>query len=135
MDAYHLARPLYEAQQALSAVNAQLASVRELAGDEAPEALRAELGDVTRDVRQVQQRLQEVGQGAGAGNAIQSFVGPPTEDQLWQIDRSWRDLPDVIGSINQVIVDRMPGLIAMVYQPGVGPEPIATVEVPARPVR
>ena len=135
LDAYHLARPLYEAQQAMSAINEQLAAVRELAGEEAPESLRDELGDITGEVRLVQQRLQEVAQGAGAGNAIQSFVGPPTEDQLWQIDRAWRDLPDVVESINEVITGRMPGLIAMVYQPGVGPAPLATVDVPARPAR
>ncbi len=135
MDAYHLAKPLYDAQQAMSAINGQLAEVRELAGDEAPEDIRTTLGDITRDVRLIQQRMQQVGQGAGAANAIQSFVGPPTEDQLWQIDRSWRDLPGVIESINEVIVDRMPGLVGMVYQPGVGPQPIATVDVPTRPAR
>jgi hypothetical protein len=135
MDAYHLAKPLYDAQQAMSAVNEQLSGVRELAGDNAPEALRNELADVTREARMVQQRLQQAGQGAGAGNAIQGYVGPPTEDQLWQIDQSWRDLPGVIESINALITDRMPGLLAMVYQPGVGPEPIETVAVPARPAR
>jgi len=135
MDAYYLAKPLYDARQAMAAISEQLAAVRELAGDQAPEALGTELADISRDVRQVQQRLQEVGQGAGAGNAIQSFVGPPTEDQLWQIRVSWRDLPDVIESINGLITGRMPGLIAMVYQPGVGPEPISTVDVPTRPAR
>lgn len=135
MDAYHLARPLFEAGQALGAVDEQLEEIRGLVGDNAPEALQTELDDVRVAVRGVQQRLQEAGQGAGAGNAIGSYVGPPTEDQLWQIDRAWRDLPGVVESINAIIAERMPGLIAMVYQPGVGPDPIETVEVPTRPAR
>jgi photosystem II stability/assembly factor-like uncharacterized protein len=134
MDAYHLAKPLYEAQQAMSAINTQLAGVRELTDDETPEAFRSALGDITRETRQVQQRLQQAGQGAGAANAIQSFVGPPTEDQLWQIDQSWRDLPGVIESINEIIA-RVPGVVASVYQSGFGPGPISPIAVPTRPAR
>jgi hypothetical protein len=135
MDAYHLAKPVYEAQQALTAINAQLSDVRGLLGDDAPEALTSELGNVTADVRQIQQLMQDAGAGAGAGNAMQSFVGEPTADQLWQINQSWRMLPGVIEQINAVITDQIPGLIGMVYQPGVGPDPLETVEVPTRPAR
>ncbi len=134
MDAYHLAKPLYDAQQAMSAINAQLTAVRELADDAAPEALRSALTENTDDTGELQERLQQAGQGAGAANAIQSFVGPPTEDQLWQIDQSWRDLPGVVESINEIII-RVPGVLALVYQPGFGPGPISPVEVPVRPAR
>jgi len=135
MDAFHLAKPLYDAQQAMAAMNAQLVDVRELAGDDAPEELSTELADIRREMGLVQQRLQRAGQGGGAANAIQNFVGPATEDQLWQIDQSWRDLPGVIESINALTRDRMPVLVAMVYHAGIGPDPIAPVDVPTRPAR
>ena len=135
MDAYHLAKPVYDAQQALAAINGQLNDVRGLLPDNAPEAVSDELEDITRDVRQIQVGMQDAGAGAGAGNAMQSFIGAPTADQLWQIDQSWQLLPGVIEQINAVITDRMPGLVAMVYQPGVGPDPLDTVAVPSRPAR
>jgi photosystem II stability/assembly factor-like uncharacterized protein len=135
MDAYNLAKPVYEARQAIGAINDQLNNMRGLLSDDAPEALTSALDDITRDVRQIQENMQEAGAGAGAVNTIQSFAGEPTADQLWQIDQSWRLLPGVIEQINVVITDRMPGLIAMVYQPGVGPAPLDTIEIPTRPAR
>ena len=114
MDADYLAKPLYEAQQAMSAINLQLNDIRELAGEEPPDELRDAIADVGREVREAQQTLQQAGAGAGAAGAIQSFVGPPTADQIWQIDRSWRDLPDTIVAINQIITDSMPALVARV---------------------
>ncbi|SUZ62319.1 uncharacterized protein METZ01_LOCUS15173, partial [marine metagenome] len=112
MDAYNLAKPVYEARQAIGAINDQLNNMRGLLSDDAPEALTSALDDITRDVRQIQENMQEAGAGAGAVNTIQSFAGEPTADQLWQIDQSWRLLPGVIEQINVVITDRMPGLIA-----------------------
>jgi photosystem II stability/assembly factor-like uncharacterized protein len=135
MDAYHLARPLYEAQQAASAIDDQLAALQEAAGENAPSALTTAFGEAGREMRDIRQQLQQAGGGGGAANAIQSFTGPPTEDQLWQIDEAWRVLPDAIVALNRVITDRLPGLMVMVYQPGIGPEPPATVEVPSRPQR
>tara|TARA_B100000929_G_scaffold176324_1_gene139662 strand:+ start:848 stop:4183 length:3336 start_codon:yes stop_codon:yes gene_type:complete len=135
MDAYNLAKPVYEARQAIGAINDQLNNMRGLLSDDAPEALTSALDDITRDVRQIQENMQEAGAGAGAVNTIQSFAGEPTADQLWQIDQSWRLLPGVIEQINVVITDRMPGLIATVYQPGVGPGPLDTIEIPTRPTR
>jgi photosystem II stability/assembly factor-like uncharacterized protein len=135
MDAYNLAKPVYEARQAIGAINDQLNNMRGLLSDDAPEALTSALDDITRDVGEIQENMQEAGAGAGAVNTIQSFAGEPTADQLWQIDQSWRLLPGVIEQINVVITDRMPGLIAMVYQPGVGPAPLDTIEIPTRPAR
>jgi len=135
MDAYHLLEPVYDAQQALAAINAQLNDVRGLLGDDAPDGLSSEVSDITSDVRQIQERMEEAGAGGRALNPMQSFVGEPTADQLWQINQSWRMLPGVIEQINAVITDRIPGLIAMVYQPGVGPDPLEIVEIPTRPAR
>ncbi len=135
MDAYHLLEPVYDAQQALAAINAQLNDVRGLLGDDAPDGLSSEVSDITSDVQQIQERMEEAGAGGRALNSMQSFVGEPTADQLWQINQSWRMLPGVIEQINAVITDRIPGLIAMVYQPGVGPDPLEIVEIPTPPAR
>jgi len=135
MDAYYLAKPLYEAQQAMAAVNQQLNDIRELAGDEPPDDLSDAIAEVGREAREAQQSLQQAGAGAGAAGAIQGFVGQPTADQIWQIDQSWRDLPDVVVAINRIITDSMPALVARVYQPAVAPEPGEPIEVPTRPAR
>ena len=132
MDAYNLAKPAYEARQALAAINEQLNNMSRLLGDDSPDALTTAFDDIKRDVGEIQQSMQEAVTGAGGVNAIQSFAGEPTADQLWQIDQSWMLLPGVIDQINVVITDRMPGLIAMVYQPGVGPAPLDTIEIPTR---
>ena len=132
MDAYNLAKPAYEARQALAAINEQLNNMSRLLGDDSPDALTTAFDDINRDVREIQQSIQEAVTGAGGVNTIQSFAGEPTADQLWQIDQSWMLLPGVIDQINVVITDRMPGLIAMVYQPGVGPAPLDTIEIPTR---
>ena len=135
MDAYNLAKPAYEARQALAAINEQLNNMSRLLSDDSPDALTTAFADINRDVGEIQQSMQEAVTGAGGVNAIQSFAGEPTADQLWQIDQSWMLLPGVIEQINVVITDRMPGLIAMVYQPGVGPAPLDTIEIPTRPAR
>ena len=132
MDAYNLAKPAYEARQALAAINEQLNNMSRLLGDDSPDALTTAFDDIKRDVGEIQQSIQEAVTGAGGVNTIQSFAGEPTADQLWQIDQSWMLLPGVIDQINVVITDRMPGLIAMVYQPGVGPAPLDTIEIPTR---
>ena len=135
MDAYNLAKPAYEARQALAAINEQLNNIGRLLGDDSPDVLTTAFADINRDVREIQQSIQEAVTGAGGVNTIQSFAGEPTADQLWQIDQSWMLLPGVIEQINAVITGRMPGLIAMVYQPGVGPGSLDTIEIPTRPTR
>jgi len=134
MDAFDLARPVFEANRALRRMSQRLADFRELVEEREAEEDREDLMQLTRDVRDAGDELDDVSDGAGAAGAIESWSGPPTEDQLWEIDRAWERVPDVFATINELAtrVDEMAGRI---YQPGFEPDPIERLEVPTRRMR
>ncbi|MEE2898719.1 MAG: hypothetical protein VX815_09670, partial [Gemmatimonadota bacterium] len=77
----------------------------------------------------------ELGDASGGGgqmNSIQSVSGPATADQLYQIGRSWRELPSVIDRLNDLVGARMGAVLAQVYQASVVPEAIKPVAMPRR---
>ena len=133
-DAYNLVEPLYRAQVAIRRIDRQLTEIRGMAGDEAPQELRDQLAEVRRMAREATEALEKVQQGAGASGAIQSFTGPPTADQLWQIDRAWEAIPGVAEQIN-ALMPRLPVLYGFVYQPGFIPEALEPLPIPQRPGR
>lgn len=134
MSAYWLAKPNYEAGQALQRITEQLTDVRQLlrqAGN-VPESISQEVQSLQSEVRDLRQELQSAGQGAGAAFSIEGWTGRPTADQLWQIEQSWDQLPGVIEKINEVITTKMPALYDQLNQHGIRPDPGEAVSVPVR---
>jgi hypothetical protein len=127
MTAYRLAKPNYEAGQAVQRLTQQLTDVRQLLRQarDVPEA-------ITQAVQSLQRELQQAGQGASAAFAIEASTSLPTADQLWQLDRSWELLPGVIEKINAVITTKLPALYTQLNEQGIRPDPGSPVPVPVR---
>ena len=84
------------------------------------------------DLDEVRDELGDANGGAFQTNVIQSASGPPTADQLYQIDRSWSQLPSIIERINGLITTRTTGVLEQVYQASVRPEAARAIQMPRR---
>jgi hypothetical protein len=134
MSAYRLAKPNYEAGQALQRITQQLGDVRRLLREasDVPESISQEVDSLQSEVGELQQELRSAAQGAGAAFSIEASTSRPTTDQLWQLDQSWELLPSVIERINEVINTKMPALYGQLDQHGIRPDPGKAVTVPTR---
>ena len=134
MDAYRLSGPVDSAEDALRDVGGQLSEVEtllEAAGD--PSAtISEEVGAIRTLVEELEDELDAASGGAGVMGRIQSFSGPPTGDDLWQIERSWEAVPAIIERINVVVTERMLSLLAGVYDDAVRPDTGDPVPMPER---
>jgi hypothetical protein len=63
---------------------------------------------------------------------MQRSTTPPTADQLWQIDRSWEEVPPLIPRVNEMVTLRLPALYERVYAEDLAPEPEEPVAAPVR---
>ena len=127
--------PIYEATQAAERLTEQLDAAEELiegaAG--APEGLTEELTAVREELEAVQTELGTARQNAGVAGAIQGSSTPPTEDQLWQVDRAWEVMPDAVDRLNVLVLTRVPALNTMLYAEGVRPSAGEAIDMPRRP--
>ena len=102
-----------------------------MGNEDVPDSLRGEIRELRGEIRDLQAELNQIRRSARAANAIESFTGLPTEDQLWQIDQAWVTVPAIVGQVNDLIGTRMSAILGQIYQPGFGPEAGSTIEVPA----
>ncbi len=130
---YRLSGPADKAQESLDRVREQLRQVRTLLGDrEGADGLRAEVGAMLALADSLDDDLGEAGAGAQTWRRIEGVTGPATSDQEWQIERSWEELPPVIGRINTLLTERMPALNARLNEAGIRPDPGPVVPLPRR---
>ena len=143
MDSYRLSGMVSDARDRMQGMQQQLGQIddRVAAAAEAPEALTDEIDAFREDLEALQ---EEVGGGGGFGGfsgpaagafvwqTIERATSPPTADQLWQIDRSWEELPALVEQLNELVTERMPALNAKVYAEGLRPEVAEAVEMPRR---
>jgi hypothetical protein len=134
MSAYELAKPVYEATNAVRRLTSQLGEVRELLGDndDAPESIAEELETLSTEVRELG---RDIG-GAGSSRGVWSIEGStsrPTDDQLRAVERAWEELPGLIEQLNVIITERMPALYRQLDEHGVRPDAGDPVEIPERP--
>ena len=134
MDAYRLSGPVDSAEEALGDVGEQLAGVEALlkSADHPSEAISEEIGAIRGLVEELEDELDAASGGAGVLGRIQGFSGPPTDDDLWQIERSWQAVPAIIERINTVLTERMPSLLSGVYVDAVRPDAGDPVPTPRR---
>ena len=135
MEAYHLAKPLYEAGQAVSRVRGQLQEAKGLLADQddAPSALGEEVDALLAELEEVNEELGEVRGDMRGASSAQGVYGAPTADQIWQLDQAWEAAPGIIQRINAIVSDRMPALNRQLDEANVRPDPGSAIPVPRRP--
>ena len=135
MSLHAMAGPIYEAGQALDAIEEQLSAAEELieGADEAPEGLEEELEAIEEQVEEIRDELGDARRNAGVANAIQGSSTVPTADHLWQVDEVWNVMPELLDRLNALIETRMPALNAQLYAEGVRPSAGEPVALPDRP--
>ena len=134
MSSYRLSGVVQRASRALTEAENQLEAVEGLLGegDNGTTALAEEVTALIEDLDEVRDELGDANRGAFQTNGIQSASGPPTADQLYQIDRSWSELPSIIERINGLITTRTTGVLEQVYQASVRPEAARGIQMPRR---
>ena len=134
MSLHTLAVPIYEAGRAIRSLEEQLDAAQELveAADEAPEDLTEEMEAIREALEEIEDDVAEARRNAGVARAIQGSSTLPTEDHLWQVDRAWEVMAEVLDPLNALITSRVPALNAQLYAEGVRPKPGEAVAVPGR---
>jgi photosystem II stability/assembly factor-like uncharacterized protein len=134
LSSYRLSGATDAAGDALDALEDQLddvASLLAVAGNGVSD-LTAEVEAMLEDVEAMGNWLDDVSDGANMMGQIQSVSGPPTADQLWQIEQSWNDVPDVIDSVNEMLTTTLPALYDRLDREGVRPDPGQAITMPRR---
>ena len=135
MSLHAMAGPIYEAGQALDAIEEQLSAAEELieGADEAPDGLDEEIEAIEEEVEEIRDELGDARRNAGVANAIQGSSTVPTADHLWQVDEVWNVMPELLDRLNALIETRVPALNAQLYAEGVRPSAGEPIAVPDRP--
>ncbi|MCH7565023.1 MAG: glycosyl hydrolase [Gemmatimonadetes bacterium] len=134
MSAYELAKPSYEAGQAVQRLTRQLADMRSLldSQESAPEEVTQAVDEVRDEVRELSRDLTRARGGARGTGSVEGSTSRPSADQEWQLERAWNALPDLITRINALITERLPEINALLNEHGIRPDPGAPLEVPRR---
>lgn len=104
MSSYRLSGPAQVANQRLNQAGSQLDAAAERVGAAGgDEALMARIEAAQARLDELDDLLGDASSGSGAWGGIQRMHVLPTAQTLESIDRSWADLPGVIGQINQFI--------------------------------
>ncbi len=134
MSLHALAAPIYEAGRAVDRLEEQIDAAEELieAAAEAPEGLAEELEAIREALDEIDDDVGEARRNAGVATAIQGSSTLPTEDQMWQVDRAWEVMAELLDPLNELITSRVPALNAQLYAEGVRPKPGEAVALPGR---
>jgi hypothetical protein len=134
LDSYRLAGPVEAAADALGDALERLDGIDEVvsAAGDPPMDVSEEADSLRVLVAELEDELDDAGEGASAWERIEGYTGPATADQLWQIERSWERVPLVIQRINELVAQRLPALTAKVYADAVRPPPGDPVPMPDR---
>jgi hypothetical protein len=142
MSMYELQAPVYHAGQAVQRLNLQLSDVeqflRETAATESfgyqLEGIKEELDDVDRELRRLLIRTGEEGKARPASTArqIEASTTRPTEDQLQDVERAWRDAPEIFERLNALILARIPAFYRRLNDDRIQADPGEPLVVPRR---
>ncbi len=142
MALYDLQAPVYQGGRAVRRLTQQLSEVEQILRETVTirslrrefEGIREELANVDRALRQILSRTGEEGKARPARTAqqIEASTTRPTEDQLQDVERAWRDVPDVIGRLNALILIRIPALYQELNDDRIQTDTGEHVEVPLR---
>ncbi len=134
MSLHALAPSIYEAGRAVDQLEEQLDAAEELieAAAEAPVGLAEELEAIREALEEIDDDVGDARRNAGVATAIQGSSTLPTEDHMWQVDRAWEGMEELLGPLNELITSRVPALNAQLFAEGVRPKPGEAVVMPER---
>lgn len=132
MDLHHMAEPLYRANRALSRLGEVVDEARALLPDDAPEEVADEIDAIEAELDALGDGFQQANRNAGVRNAIQVSSTVPTEDQLWQIEQLWTEVPALVSRVNTLVETRVPALNDRLDELGARPDPGEAVPMPSR---
>jgi photosystem II stability/assembly factor-like uncharacterized protein len=132
MSMYQLQAPVYHAGQAVRRLNLQLSDVeRFLQETSAAESFSNELEGIEEELDDVGRELRRL-RPADMNRQIEASTTRPTEDQLQDVERAWRDIPEVIGRLNALILVRIPALYGKLNDKRFPANPGEYLETPRR---
>ena len=134
LDSYRMSGALFGARELIESMNGHLNGIEDRIEEaaEPPEGLQEEVDALREALEEVQGDLNDAGRGASVWGSIQRATNSPTADQLWQIERSWEELPAVIERVNALLAERLPPLYGRVLAEDLQPELGEVVAVPRR---
>ena len=132
MSMYELQAPVYHAGQAVRRLNQQLSDVeRFLQETSAAESFSNELEGIEEELDDVGRELRRL-RPADMNRQIEASTTRPTADQLQDVERAWRDIPEVIGRLNALILVRIPALYRKLNDDRFPANPGEYLETPRR---
>ena len=138
MTMYDLQAPVYQAGQALEELNRQISDVEQFLRETgATRSFRREVNGIKEELADVDRELGRLLTRTGSRTArtirqIEASTTRPTEDQLQDVERAWRNVPDVIGRLNALILVRIPALYQELDDDRIRTDTGEHVEVPQR---
>ncbi len=134
MSLHELQEPVYRATQAVRRLVDLVADARRLLReeDDTPEALTALVDTLSDDLEELNSDLNEAARDTRLQRAIEGSEGPPTGDQLWQIDRAWERVPPLLERVNEVITTRVPEMNRELNSAGIRALPGELIPIPRR---
>ena len=135
MDSYRLSGTVQTIRERLGSVEEQLDRIErqvESVADSVPEELTDEIEAFREALEELEEEFGDVSGGSFTWGSMQRSTTPPTADQLWQIDRSWEEVPPLIPRVNEMVTLRLPALYERVYAEDLAPEPEEPVVAPVR---
>ncbi|MEM7416881.1 MAG: glycosyl hydrolase [Gemmatimonadota bacterium] len=115
LESYRLEGPIDRADDAIGDMEDLLDGVEELLGSRARSAAVQEaLTRARQRLDEVEEELDDASDGAGMWRQIQAVSGPPTADQLFLLEESWRRAPAAIEAVNATI-DDVEAVLDLVY--------------------
>ncbi len=139
---YDLQAPVYHARQAVERLTLQLSDAEQFLREAATTetfggglaGIMEELAYVDRELRRLLIRTGEERRArpAGTGPQIEASTTRPTGDQLQDVERAWRDAPEVIGRLNALILVRVPAFLRKLNDENLPAEPGEHVVAPRR---
>jgi hypothetical protein len=134
MSLFELTKSVTEARQATRRLSAQASAMKRLLEEhgDAPEALGAAVDSLAEDLDDLNDEIGTASRDTRLQGAIERSDGPPTADQLWQINRAWERIPALIGKLNDLITVRMPAINQRLDAEGIRPDPGSEITAPVR---
>jgi photosystem II stability/assembly factor-like uncharacterized protein len=133
LESYRLSGPVQAAEDALEAMDEEVDEVLALVGEDGnAESVRTEVERVREQISTLEDELDEASEGAQVWEDIERSGGAATADQLWQLERSWELVPDLVARINALLTGDVSRLLGMVYTDVARPDVADPVPMPDR---
>jgi len=123
---------VYHASRAVERIDLQLSDVEQVLREtSAIESFGNELEGIKEELDDLGRELGRLGP-ARRSRQIEASTTRPTEDQLEDIERAWRDIPEIIGRLNALTLVRIPALYRELNDERFPADPGDFLEVPRR---